>query len=57
MPGDVLLVRDDAGFAATRECKFLGPLNLTRALEIAEQAAANPPPSPDAPTSPEEDQP
>ena len=52
-----LLVRDDAGFAATRECKFLGPLNLTRALEIAEQAAANPPPSPDAPTSPEEDQP
>ena len=41
-------IRDDAGFETIQQCKFLGPLNLTAALEKAEQAentAAQPVPN------------
>ncbi len=33
-----LTIRDDAGFVTTQQCKFLGPLNLTAALEQASKA-------------------
>ena len=50
-----LVVRDDADFEVTRDCKFLGPLNLTNALELAEQSA-NPPASTDN-TDPSDEEP
>jgi cytochrome c oxidase accessory protein FixG len=54
-----LTIRDDAGFEVTRDCKFLGPLNLTSALELAEQAGARRDPTPDQanpdPSEPDEE--
>ncbi len=55
-----LLIRDEAGWASTRECKFLGPLNLTAALEQAARAGGQtgqPTPETDAGDAPGKDTP
>ncbi len=51
---------DDAGWVSTRECKFLGPLNLTAALEQAARAGGQtgqPAPETDAGDAPGKDTP
>lgn len=42
-----ITVSDDAGFVTTDHCKFLGPLNLTAALEQAEKLSTPSQPTPD----------